>query len=133
MIHMKYFEGFGGDYYEEIGREDFLKLSLHSKIPFEDRVYVKIISLFESKTKVEWKRDSGARFVDGKLKPVDINFWCQAPPTTGYPSLVEIFQIEDEYFLVSIRLDRKDKSWKCDQWDGLVRLLVDEGIITQDK
>lgn len=131
---MKYFEGFGGDYYEEIGREDFLKLSLHSKIPFEGRVYVKIISLFESKTKVEWKRDSGARFVDGKLKPVDINFWCQE----GSP-YVEIFQIEDEYFLVSIRFSlrffstSRTESWKCDQWDGLVRLLVDEGIITQDK
>jgi hypothetical protein len=128
MKYLRLFEGFGGDYYEEIGREDFLKLSLSSKIPFEGRVYVKIISLFESKTKVEWKRDSGARFVDGKLKPVDINFSCQ-----GGSPYVEIFQIEDEYFLVSIRLGREYKSWKCDQWDGLVRLLVDEGIITQDK
>jgi hypothetical protein len=56
MKYLRLFEGFGGDYYEEIGREDFLKLSLH-----------------------------------------------------------------------------RAKSWKCDQWDGLVRLLVDEGIITQDK
>jgi hypothetical protein len=32
-----------------------------------------------------------------------------------------------------LRKVSRAKSWKCDQWDGLVRLLVDEGIITQDK
>lgn len=45
------------------------------------------------------------------------------------PLYIYIYQLEDEWFLVRIFKDNKSSHWKCDQFDGLMRLLKDKEIV----
>jgi hypothetical protein len=123
MIHMKYFEGFGGDYYEEIDVDDYYdNLDRRIKIHVVPRSSIKKISgLFSWGVDVDDNNDI-------------ISVIC--PPTMarrGCEYGIFLYEVDDEYFYVCVTKYFDGESftyyYRCDQFDGLKKLLKDKGII----
>jgi hypothetical protein len=84
-----------------------------------------------------------SKYADGRIYPDNFHIrpYAKNYPTIEYPSDFKIEQstwnvvkLEDEWFLVYMYYYLKDstvqKFWKCDQIDGVIELLRDQGIIT---
>jgi hypothetical protein len=128
------FEGFeSNDYYTEIDFNTYRDIKYSSKHEIN-----KDCSLTEKEK--DWIK-SNIRFVDWK--------WCDDPRYTfgavfnipkfySYSSIEvkSIYKIEDEYFLCRLKskgtnsgTEKIIKYYKCDQFDGLKKLLKDKRII----
>ncbi len=121
MIHMKYFEGFGGDYYVLIGVDDYYD-NLDIRIEMSSSIIKKISGLFS------WGED-----VDVDDNNDIISVIC--PPTMarqGCEYGICLYEVDDEYFYVCVTKYFDGESftyYRCDQFEGLVECLKNEGII----
>jgi hypothetical protein len=107
---MKYLKKiFENEYYQQISGDDYNALSHHEEyIPFEEKYSKKLIHLGFKQSLVNLRGCS--IYVNG------LN--------------VYVFQKPDEYFDVEIGvMGSKRKHYRCDQFDGLLKLLKDKKII----
>jgi len=115
MIHIKLFEGFEtDDYYTEITHEEY-NLMRDSFINVSKSDSYKLKSVISDDFHIE----------EMKLDKPEINyFYCREISPTKVPKIFTIVKVEDDWYLVYM----KDKFFKCDQIDGLIKLLKNEGL-----
>jgi hypothetical protein len=115
MRHIKFFlEGFDkSDYYQEMDRGELLYLRSIGFTSDDDEL-LKLIQFLNS------------RYIKFDLSPTNsVNFYSE----DGRP--VYILTVVDEYYYVAIgsRSTTPATYWKCDQFEGLMELLKDKGVI----
>jgi hypothetical protein len=125
MKHIKLFEGFEtNDYYQEISFADWVKMSI---IDISPETISKLRDLG-----LDIIRSESAQIMTSKgLKRHQVAFisW----KTIRYDglekqSVISILECEDEYFLLQFSVNGIVKNFRCDQWEGLVKCLIDEVI-----
>jgi hypothetical protein len=122
MRHIRLFEGFKDDYYQEITSGEANDLEEEGRIvgfSTKDRERLDIIINDNPTTRRTIK---SMRYCDDCLV-FRLN--------DEYSSHVSIEPLEDDYYLVFTSNNKIDgsKYYKCDQWDGLMMFLKDKGII----
>ena len=138
MIHIKLFEGFGtDDYYKEITHEEY---DLHRD---------SFINMSKSDSyKLKYGIISDDYYVEDMPHPVllsnnpEINepliekrlryLYCRRKVLGSGINPFTIVSLEDDWYLVCIT-DQGIRPvtsfyYKCDQWDGLIKLLKDKGL-----
>ena len=135
MIHLKLFEGFDDPMYQEIDRQDGMDLIETRAVDMSEKFSDKILS-FPFKTLVRSMvvlpgNPKANSYVEGSITPgyhfVDI---------TTDKNNIEIVELEDEWFIVRVHgklgldfiLTVGSSTFKCDQLDGLLKLLKDIGV-----
>jgi hypothetical protein len=154
MKHIKLFEGFNTDeYYQEVTNQDWN--DYFGMIPRDDsgkrkiinnrKLLERIINKIDPKLVVSWLGVNHDPKPNGRI----LSICDDSPKYYGY-SKIEVFivPLEDEYFIVRV-FDRTKDNWeeaypfsipieimnksfkyyKCDQREGLSKLLKDKGII----
>ena len=111
MKYQKIFESFNDIYYEEITWPVFYEGYSAVGEPFLESEVEKLKSFRTDKTSVmhhdNWPREDYIRI--------------SAPLTDAY-----IYKCLDDYFYVELHNEKKSKQlYKCDQFDGLIKLLND--------
>jgi hypothetical protein len=147
MKHLKLFEGFDkSQYYHEIEYSEYMSYLTNDsnnttlrRIQFDWDLYRKCLSLFdEDKWGVRGPYYSNDEDRRRRLEPI-----CLIMKNSIDSISVDISLLGDEWFLVGIEDYRKGRTypsgrgqmgpvqsyWKCDQFEGLVELLKDKGII----
>jgi hypothetical protein len=145
MKWMKLFEGFDTDeYYQKINRVDFDVYqwgednSLNNRVDFDRKIMTNIGSLLNNGFKFDMSgsaQKSLYRYIGGD----DLIY---VMTITGIRESILIIQLEDEWFLVRqvkdimsdqynrIGIDTESYNYyRCDQVEGLKKLLKDKGII----
>ena len=133
-------EGFNTDeYYTETDRREFIEMG-RNKIPFD-----KVIPVTGRK-RVFAKDERGVWYwtnYERSMKPEDILAYFYNLSIPGYEYYeIEIYRLEDEWYMVrteykgvntdlsSGTLYREEiKYYKCDQWEGLMKLLEDKKLV----
>lgn len=106
------YSGYLDKYYEQLTFEEYLLLK-NEGIDISDNIYQKIKKLpFNSKWIVN-------NVFLGRIQYIRID-------SVPIGLVIIIFQLEDDYFLV---YDFNNHFFKCDQWEGLVKLLKDIDVI----
>jgi hypothetical protein len=152
MKHIKLFEGFNQDeYYQEITAQDWNNFMISDsgrrKIINNRKLLERIINKIDPKLVVSWLGVNLDPKPNGRILSI-----CDDSPKKYHTNRMEVFivPLEDEYFIVRF-FDRTNENWedyplslpfeisyksysgtkyyKCDQRDGLVKLLKDKGII----
>jgi len=134
MKHLKpFFEGHLDKYYREATNEEFSEIN---GININDETYGKIEVQID---KDIWKVDrndcinpeeeglDGLEFYSMMISPKDM-----ADYYSGKKPKIEVIESDDEWFWVSIFPGGKDileEFYKCDQYEGLKKLLKDKNII----
>ena len=126
MKWIKLFEEVNNEYYQEISEEEYED---GHGVSFEQRYYDKLES-FLNKPEVLGYKDmtNGADVFDG--------VYFQRGGIGSFSPYVTIYQDDDEWFYVRIngrawwRADEEsyDTYYKCDQFDGLIKLLKDKDL-----
>lgn len=123
MKHLKLFEGYLDKYYEEVEYDDLVGwLRNTERVTLTREWYDKISNLFGP----EWEREPYGY--------LNINLWSldfRKPTNRGVWHVI-IGMDYDEWFYVVIRYSGKpisNECFKCDQFEGLKRLLTDRKII----
>jgi hypothetical protein len=146
MKYLKIFEGFDKDkFYQEISYNDYMSLLGHevigdprvyygpSRIQMDWGLYRKCLSLFDSS---RWS-ERGPYYLNKEDKEKQLEPYSLIVRNNINSIDIVISVLDDEWFLVnvvdygrgSMSSGPKESYWKCDQWDGLVKLLVDKGFI----
>ena len=126
MKHLRLFEGFNQDeYYQEITSEEFNDLEDEGMIVgFSPKDRERLDIILNNNV---WPRFSktirSSSYNSGGCLVLMLN--------DDYFSHVAIEPLEDDYYIVFTSNNKIDgsKYYKCDQWEGLMRLLKDKGII----
>jgi len=129
MKWIKLFEGYLDEYYQEITFRDFEVYqwgednSLNNRVDFDREIMTNIGSLLNKGFKFGGLYIGGDMF--GRVSGMTIN---------GNRESILIIQLEDEWFLVNAdnNITDNDESYnyyRCDQVEGLKKLLKDKGII----
>lgn len=117
MKHIKLFEGYLDKYYVEIDEEEWLDL-LDDSDAFPEKLEARLRDLVDGEITVDDK---------GTLK---IKTYSQSVEGST-PYWANVDSIDDDYYTVYIYsryID--DEFWKCDQFEGLIKLLEDKGFIS---
>ena len=128
MKYLKLFEGYLDEYYQKITEEDFEVYqygndnSVNNRVDFDRKLMINLGSLFTEGFKF------GTLYIGGGSVYVTIN---------GNRESILIIQLEDEWFLVRHLqpvslygpLIISYNYYRCDQVEGLKKLLKDKGII----
>lgn len=116
---IKLFEDYNEDYnnyYKRCNEREFFDLLYTRLVDIDNKVYSYLKSYFYMDTTLY----AGNHLY---LRGITKDFKRGEEP-------IYIFQIEDEYFLVEIPQGRESFIYyKCDQYDGLIELLKNRGII----
>jgi len=121
MRHIKLFEGFSDPLYDEIS---YVEYSIEMNKNLNDSFTHTQCKFLEKNIKSIYK-----------TKVVRHIFTATVPSSEvdkDHPNDIFICRKDDEWYLVRIEfhLTRQEYGYyKCDQWDGLLELLKDKGII----
>jgi hypothetical protein len=126
MKWIKLFEGYLDEYYQEITFRDFEVYqwgednSLNNRVDFDREIMTNIGSLLNKGFKFGGLYIGGDMF--GRVSGMTIN---------GNRESILIIQLEDEWFLVNAdnNNDEPYNYYRCDQVEGLKKLLKDKGIL----
>jgi len=129
MKYLKLFEGYLDEYYQKITFRDFEVYqwgednSVNNRVDFDREIMTNIGSLLNKGFKFGGLYIGGDMF--GRVSGMTIN---------GNRESILIIQLEDEWFLVNAdnNITDNDESYnyyRCDQVEGLKKLLKDKGII----
>ena len=129
MKWIKLFEGYLDEYYQKITFRDFEVYqwgednSLNNRVDFDREIMTNIGSLLNKGFKFGGLYIGGDMF--GRVSGMTIN---------GNRESILIIQLEDEWFLVNADNNTTDNDesynyYRCDQVEGLKKLLKDKGII----
>ena len=131
MKWIKLFEYFQNDFYEKIDGVDIW----HNELKNITNIKSSIIHTIEKRLKKDYifniDGPSGPQF--WKMKCGYPDFLQIIPSKESKNSLlfINIFETNDEWYLIKIVYTKEsDILYKCDQLDGLLKLLGDFGIIT---
>jgi hypothetical protein len=128
MRHIKLFEIFGkDDYYSESSGEEFINLEL---VDASKEVYDKLIEMRDRKVWGIYRVGNIIVRRMGRESFISINIW-RVDEQTDETIVWRIWECSDEWFFVEVRDTQSSISlyYKCDQFEGLVELLKDKGII----
>lgn len=112
-MRLKLFEEYSDSYYKEISVDYFYEVP---KIPIDNRDVERLENLnfrvwsVISKNKLPLEMYKGFASQDGFIE-------------------VFVSYTDDDYYLVAMYGEYRSYFFKCDQWDGLEKLLKDKGII----
>jgi len=119
MKYLRVFEGFVGDYYQKVDNEEYWdnlaeRLEMSSNLIDKIRKLfpgceVYLIPFFELESDLDYITSDG----DLCIKIKDF-------------MTIRLYEVDDEYFYVNVN---DESYYKCDQFEGLVKLLVDKNII----
>ena len=120
MIHIKLFEGFEtDDYYKEISYEEY-NFFRDSFINMSKSDSYKLKTVISGDYHIEEK----------ELDEPKINyFYCRDILPVKVPKIFTIVKVEDDWFLVYISDHFSISLHKCDQIDGLIKFLKNEGLV----
>ena len=127
MKYLKYLtENFKQDeFYVEISEWEYRDYLLHKKDSFNKRE----IDFLKDNLSKEFTVDYYPRAADAPMAKIVIGFYT---PKAGWVNTY-INKLEDSYFIIN-GIDVTDYhyfTYKCDQFEGLVQLLKDKGIINK--
>ena len=132
MKHLRLFEGFGSDYYEEIDNEEYWD-NVGRRVEMSSNDISLLTKLFSVSTGV------GIGSTNGLNLDLNIMYVNKRRKVSGlYDYSMKIYKVDDEYFYVNIISHQPilpwsdfemEYSYKCDQTDGLVEFLKNEGFI----
>jgi len=135
MKHLKLFEGYLDSYYTKITEEEWLDLlddldDSEESDAFPEKSEARLRELIDGEVNI----DRSVPYISGRL---DIIAYCIKDIYHRNPYGISIDYVNDDYYIVCItnqninlnRIDRIDKYWKCDQFEGLIKLLKDKGFI----
>ena len=138
MKHLKLFESFdNNEYYSEINIELGMDLIEDKCVSMNESTQTSILNFKFMSKNIEALKEKGDfeshTFVQSRVKN-DYNYLDITLPDLGLN--IEIVEIEDEWFIVRLHGGRQrssvhagSKTFKCDQFDGLVELFKDQNII----
>jgi len=126
MKYLKLFEGYLDEYYQKINRVDFDVYqwgednSLNNRVDFDRKIMTNIGSLLNNGFKFD------RLYIGSNVMTI-----------TGNRESILIIQLEDEWFLVRQQVEdimsgpynESYNYYRCDQVEGLKKLLKDKGII----
>lgn len=126
MRHLKLFEGHN-PYYSEIGYDEYRDMS--TTVEFSKRDIEDLMRLDPDRKIFDFGVERGETSFDD----VDlVSFYFSFKRKESQPALYngQIYKYDDDWFTVRIRggnmtMSPVDHIWKCDQIDGLIRLLQD--------
>ena len=129
MKHIRLFEGFNtDDYYQEIEWNEWFSQRLN-RLYISDNLNNRIKNLFDT------TGDDGPRTlyrkttyqkVDGQGSVIYVD---KIKIYQGTLCEIKISLNDDEWYYVAIEKEPEDTFYKCDQFDGLKKLLKDKEII----
>ena len=114
MRHIKLFEGFNTeDYYKEI---TYLEYCNSDTVNFEQKYYEKLNRYYRDQV---FSAEPSLERDGDDILMVRFNTY-----ESGY--YVNIYQTDDEWFLVYMRTTSDFSYFKCDQYEGLIKCLDEE-------
>jgi hypothetical protein len=135
MIHLKLFEGFDEPMYQQIDRQDGMDLIETRAVDMSKKISDKIFSFLFKNLRNKYFE------IFVKEGDPNENDYVLSSITPGYHFVdittdknnIEIVELEDEWFIVRVhgKLDKiqtftvGSSTFKCDQLDGLLKLLTD--------
>lgn len=114
MKHLKLLEGYFDKYYEELTYDKWVEITEQNNEDFSDKDKSKLEILLK-------ECDNIVIFKWG-------NKILQIKTSKSY---IYIESLVDDYYLVWIDYGISDWYFKCDQFEGLVKLLKDRGILSK--
>ena len=134
MKYLRLFEGFGSDYYVKIDNEEYWD-NVGRRVEMSSNDISLLTKLFSVSTGVGIGSRRNQKFLD-----LNIMYVNKRRKVSGllYDYSMKIYKVDDEYFYVNIISHKPilpwsdfeiEYSYKCDQIDGLVEFLKNEGFI----
>ena len=125
MKHIRLFEVFESDeYYVKITYDEFLDLTDESSEGYDCLLTDKEKLWIEKNLTVEyWQYSNHEDIIETSCRPRDIAIGASS---NGSGTFRYLYKIEDDYFVCSLNEDEGITYYKCDQWEGLVKLLNDK-------
>ena len=122
MKHIKLYEGFNNDdYYQEIDYEEWFAQRLN-RLNISDTLNNRIKNLFDTNDRnIDYRI---GHLSSGNQGSVRVDKMCQ-----GILCEIKISLNDDEWYYVALEREPEDTFYKCDQFDGLKKLLKDKEII----
>jgi len=136
MKHLKHYTLLENknEFYEEVDLSTFLNSLLDDsdRIRFDDKLYKKILSLFTKDLMDRIPTSNGIykRPLLQKDVSLSLNKYCIS--VTNLYNGIDISISDDEWYYVMLRgevIGYETKYYKCDQYEGLVKLLKDFKLI----
>ena len=128
MKHIKLYEGFNtDDYYQEIEYNEWFAQRVN-RLNISDNLNNRIKDLFD--TTGDDDPRTPYRKVDGQGSVIYVDKMYQGTlcEIKIYTRIWISFN-DDEWYYVALEKEPEDTFYKCDQFDGLKKLLKDKGII----
>lgn len=127
-MRVKLFEAFNTDeYYQEITFYDYCDLTDNSSQDYDCLLTDEEKLWIEKNIQVEhWRYSNHKDIVQTTDVPRDIAIGVSSNDSGVFRFL---YKIEDDYFVCGLYGDDHYIYYKCDQFDGLKKLLNDKGII----
>jgi hypothetical protein len=134
MKHLKHYTLLENknEFYEEVDQSTFIDYDA-ARIRFDDKLYKKILSLF-TKDLMDWipKSNNGIYKRPLLQKDVSLSLSKYCISVTNLYNGIDISIADDEWYYVMLRgevIGYETKYYKCDQYEGLVKLLKDFKLI----
>ena len=135
MKHIKLFEGFNKDeYYQRVDSEDS---PLLNKDRFDDYEWVdlssRVIDYLKGEIMYGWEISDSGRYRGFSFVKLSMNVYRRGKIVPVISCI--IFESSDDWFWVSQTIHSDGypavprQTYKCDQFEGLLKLLKDKGII----
>jgi hypothetical protein len=138
MKHLKHYTLLENknEFYEEVDQSTFIDSSIlddAARIRFDDKLYKKILSLF-TKDLMDWIPISNNGIYKRPLlqKDVSLSLSKYCISVTNLYNGIDIIITDDEWYYVMLRgevIGYETKYYKCDQYEGFVKLLKDFKLI----
>jgi hypothetical protein len=138
MKHLKHYTLLENknEFYEEVDQSTFIDsliLDDAARIRFDDKLYKKILSLF-TKDLMDWipKSNNGIYKRPLLKKEVSLSLSKYCISVTNFYNAIDISITDDEWYYVMLSgevIGYEIKYYKCDQYEGLVKLLKDFKLI----
>ena len=130
MRHIRVFEGFGDEYYQKV---DDNESPLLNKDKFGDYEWVdlsrRVIDYLKSEIMYGWDI-SDSSYRDVGFVTLSMKVYRSRKLVTALTFI--ILESSDDWFWVNVSIKGLNQTYKCDQFDGLVQLLKDKGVIKNE-
>lgn len=133
MKHIVLFESYNQDYYVKITYDEWWDLVNCEPNDNKDVFNRKEVDFFNNNTTISYW---GGHMSSGISTSNEFNKSFLVVILThprgikkDYTGISFIHKLKDDYFVVRMNMHKGYESYKCDQFEGLIKLLKDKGII----
>ena len=117
-------KGYLDDFYQEIGQDKFIEyVQSYNRITFDEKLYNKVTSLFINKPGIEWSARRDGDYAYKQINPWTISNILSKTINQKLTCGIDISVDDDEWFYVMVRGLEKTYFYKCDQIEGLKKLI----------